>query len=207
MGREPGWGARATGRPPMRSSGRAKRWTVEHKQRVWMQIAAGATSEDAAVAVGMAPAVGSRWFREAGGMPDVEFSEPTGRYLSFEEREEIAVLRARGVGARAIARELGRAPSTISCELRRNASTWGGVLTYRATVAQWHATAAPLARSRPSSRATSGCTSTSRNGSPARFAVPTARRCPDQTSRRGRGGGGLAGRTAGGTLVESRADR
>lgn len=71
-------------------------------------------------------------------MPDVEFNEPTGRYLSFEEREEIALLKAKGLSVRAVARELGRAPSTISRELRRNASTRGGKLTYRATVAQWH---------------------------------------------------------------------
>lgn len=138
MGREPGWGARATGRPAMRSPGRARRWNREHKKGFWSEVAAGATSEDAAVAVGMAPAVGSRWFREAGGMPDVEFNEPTGRYLSFEEREEIALLQAKGLSVRAVARELGRAPSTISRELRRNASTRGGKLTYRATVAQWH---------------------------------------------------------------------
>ena len=138
MEREAGWGAKATGRPPMQSPGRAKRWTAEHKKRFWMQIAAGASSEDAAVAAGMAPAVGSRWFREAGGMPDVEFNEPTGRHLRFAEREEIALLRAKGLSVRAIARELGRAPSTISRELRRNASTRGGTLTYRATVAQWH---------------------------------------------------------------------
>ena len=138
MGRERGWGARATGRPPMRSPGKAKRWTVEHKQRFWVQIAEGASSEDAAVAVGMAPAVGSRWFREAGGMPDVEFIQPNGRHLSFEEREEIALLKARNMSVRAIAREVGRDPSTISRELRRNASTRGGTLTYRASVAQWH---------------------------------------------------------------------
>jgi transposase-like protein len=138
MGREPGWGSKATGRPPMRSPGPAKRWTREHKQRFWIEIAAGASSEDAAVTVGMAPAVGSRWVREAGGMPDVEFNEPTGRHLRFAEREEIALLRAKGMSVRAIARELGRAPSTISRELRRNASTRGGTLTYRATVAQWH---------------------------------------------------------------------
>jgi hypothetical protein len=95
MGREPGWGSKATGRPPMRSPGPAKRWTREHKQRFWIEIAAGASSEDAAVTVGMAPAVGSRWFREAGGMPDVEFNEPTGRHLRFAEREEIALLKRR----------------------------------------------------------------------------------------------------------------
>ena len=40
---------------------------------------------------------------------------------------------------REIARRLGRAPSTISRELRRNAATRGGGLEYRATTAQWHA--------------------------------------------------------------------
>ena len=47
----------------------------------------------------------------------------SGRYLSFAEREEIAILRAQGAGVREIARRLGRDPSTISRELRRNAST------------------------------------------------------------------------------------
>ncbi|GMG85669.1 IS30 family transposase [Paralimibaculum aggregatum] len=87
--------------------------------------------------------MGTRWFREAGGMPPSQFapsSEPlTGRYLSFGEREEIALLRARGHGVREIARRLGRAPSTVSRELRRNAATRGGGFEYRATTAQWHA--------------------------------------------------------------------
>jgi len=63
----------------------------------------------------------------------------SGRYLSFGEREEIALLRAQGMGVREIARRLGRAPSTISRELRRNAATRGGKLEYRASVAQWKA--------------------------------------------------------------------
>jgi IS30 family transposase len=62
-----------------------------------------------------------------------------GRYLSFEEREDIALLKAQGAGVREIARRLGRAPSTISRELRRNAATRGGKLEYRASVAQWKA--------------------------------------------------------------------
>ena len=40
---------------------------------------------------------------------------------------------------REIARRLGRSPSTISRELRRNASTRTYRLDYRASVAQWHA--------------------------------------------------------------------
>ena len=63
----------------------------------------------------------------------------SGRYLSFAEREEMAVLRAQGHGVREVARQLRRSPSTVSRELRRNAATRGGKLEYRATTAQWHA--------------------------------------------------------------------
>ena len=63
----------------------------------------------------------------------------SGRYLSFAEREEIALLRVQGHGVRHIARTLKRASSTISRELRRNAATRGGNLEYRATTAHWHA--------------------------------------------------------------------
>jgi transposase, IS30 family len=72
-------------------------------------------------------------------MRPISLEPHAGRYLSFAEREEIAVLRAQNVGVRAIARRLGRCPSTISRELRRNAATRGGCLDYRATTAQWHA--------------------------------------------------------------------
>jgi IS30 family transposase len=65
--------------------------------------------------------------------------EPSGRYLSFVEREEIAILFAQRVGVREIARRIGRDPSTISRELRRNASTRCGRWDYRASTAQWHA--------------------------------------------------------------------
>jgi IS30 family transposase len=58
--------------------------------------------------------------------------------LSFDERELIALWHAQKVSIREIARRLGRSASTISRELRRNASTRGGTLTYRTTVAQWH---------------------------------------------------------------------
>src|SRR5699024_3535518 len=61
------------------------------------------------------------------------------RYLSFAEREEIALMRSGSLGVREIARRLGRDPSTISRELRRNAATRGGKLEYRASVAQWKA--------------------------------------------------------------------
>jgi len=72
-------------------------------------------------------------------MPTVSPAPLSGRFLSFVEREEIAVLQAQGYGVREAARRLGRSPSTVSRELRRNAATRGGGLEYRATTAQWHA--------------------------------------------------------------------
>jgi IS30 family transposase len=64
---------------------------------------------------------------------------PSGRYLAFTDREQIAIWHAQGQGVREIADRLARAPSTISRELRRNAATRAGGLEYRATTAQWHA--------------------------------------------------------------------
>ena len=58
-------------------------------------------------------------------MPPLSLAEPTGRYLSFSEREELALLKAQGLGVRAMARELKRDPGTISRELRRmGCSVW-----------------------------------------------------------------------------------
>ncbi|WP_443075929.1 helix-turn-helix domain-containing protein [Streptomyces sp. NBC_01696] len=56
--------------------------------------------------------------------------------LSFAEHEEIALLIAQGEGVREIARRLGRSPSTVSRELRRNAGARGGQLNYLAWIAQ-----------------------------------------------------------------------
>jgi IS30 family transposase len=126
-------------RARMRSPGRPPVARREDRQRFWAAIAKGLSSEDAGVAAGISPAVGARWFRHSGGMPTVSQVPLSGRYLSFVEREEVALLRARGYGVRAIARRLHRSPSTISRELRRNAATRGGALDYRALTAQWHA--------------------------------------------------------------------
>jgi len=121
------------------SPGRPSSARREDRVRFWQAIARGLSSEDAAAVAGVSPAVGTRWFREAGGMPPMSLAPVSGRYLSFSEREEVAILHARGRGVREIARRLGRCPSTVSRELRRNASTRSNELTYRATTAQWHA--------------------------------------------------------------------
>jgi DNA-binding CsgD family transcriptional regulator len=139
MGRPKGWASDQTGRPVMRSPGRPAVGRREHRQRFWAAVACGLGSEAAGVEAGVSPAVGVRWFREGGGMSSVTQARLSGRYLSFAEREEIALLRVAGGGVREIARQLGRSPSTISRELRRNAATRSGRLDYRASTAQWHA--------------------------------------------------------------------
>ena len=138
MGRPAGWMKELTGRSAMRSPG-APSHRREVERLFWGEIAKGLLAEEAANAVGVSQAVGSRWFRNGGGMPPIDLAPLSGRYLSFQEREEIAILKAQGVGVREIARRLGRSASTISRELRRNAATRNGKLDYRASVAQWKA--------------------------------------------------------------------
>ena len=138
MGRPAGWMTALTGRSLMKSPG-APSHRREVEREFWRAIAQGLLAEEAALAVGASQAAGARWFRHRGGMPSIDLGPLSGRYLSFREREEIAILKAHGAGVREIARRLGRAPSTISRELRRNAATRGGKLDYRASVAQWKA--------------------------------------------------------------------
>ena len=125
-------------RPAMRSPGHPPHQR-ETERLFWMEIAKGLMPIEAAAAVGVSQPVGQRWFHNAGGMAPFDLGPLSGRYLSFPEREEIALLRAQGAGVRQIARAIGRDPSTISRELRRNAATRGGNTEYRASVAQWKA--------------------------------------------------------------------
>jgi IS30 family transposase len=121
------------------SPGRPSTARREDRSRFWESIARGSSSEDAAREAGVSPPVGSRWFRQAGGMSPISLVPLSGRYLSFAEREEIAIGHAQHLRVREIARRLGRSPSTVSRELRRNAATRSYAVEYRATTAQWHA--------------------------------------------------------------------
>src|SRR5918999_5857983 len=138
-----GWSERCrsgrAGRASVRSPGRPSVARRVHRQRFWAAIAAGLSSERAGAVAGVSAAIGVRWFGEGGGMRSVGRAPVSGRYLSFAEREEIAILMAKGCKGREIARRLGRSPSTISRELDRNAVIRGGGREYRATTAQWQA--------------------------------------------------------------------
>lgn len=139
-------------RAAMRSPG-APPHQREVQRLFWVEIAKGVLPAEAAIAVGASQPVGQRWFHNAGGMPPFDLEPLSGRYLSFREREEIALLKAQGAGVRQIARSIGRDPSTISRELRRNVATRGGRSDYRASVAQWKA---EMTARRPSSAACRG---------------------------------------------------
>jgi len=140
-----------SGRAPLRSPDRPPVAGRDERRRFWASIAASLSSEDAAVGCDVPQAVGTRWFRKAGGMPPAMYrrsAKPlSDRYLSLSEREELAILRSQDLGVRDIARQIGRSESnrevrrtsTVSRELRRNAATRGGGLEYRATTARWHA--------------------------------------------------------------------
>ena len=106
----------------------------------WCAVRAGASTAEAGEAVGVPKSTCERWVRQGGGMPMLELHEPTGRYLSARQREEIAVGIAEGLSDAEIGRQLGVHRSTIGREIARN-STDGTRRRYRASVAQSEADA------------------------------------------------------------------
>ena len=100
--------------------GRKRQLAIEDEY--WNLILDGVGTVDACRQVGIGRKTGYRWRAERGGLPPLRVSEAdwASRYLSQLERQRIATLRGRGLGVREIARRLGRSPSTVSRELRRN---------------------------------------------------------------------------------------
>ena len=100
----------------------------------WAARSSGLSDEAAAGVAGFSEGTASRIVRQHGGV-DPSIEPACGRFLSFDERELIAVWRAQGCGMREIGRRLGRSPSTISRELDRNVRN-GGRRPYLASTAQ-----------------------------------------------------------------------
>jgi IS30 family transposase len=89
-------------------------------------VAGGMSASRAARAAGVSSTFAYDLVRKMGGVrthPEPESYCP--RYLSREERCEIARLRDAGLGVRQVAARLGRSPSTVSRELARNAAPRG----------------------------------------------------------------------------------
>lgn len=113
------------------------------RRRFWVVLRREGSGRAAAPLVGLSTTAANRIVADAGGVsPDLR--ELSGRRLSLSDREEIACGLAAGQSMRAIAAELGVAPSTVSREVKRGTtSTWRP---YRATSAQ---AAADLRAARP----------------------------------------------------------
>lgn len=113
---------------------------VEEHEWFARLIAQGVGNSEACRIVGINRRTGTRWLygrtiRNAAGesvhYPPVKHTvrKPQHpRYLSLTERTTIADLHRTGVSVRSIAEELGRAPSTVSRELRRNVDDQGRYL-------------------------------------------------------------------------------
>ena len=120
-----------------------ERMRPEVIQPFWAALQAGEFISAAAESVGTYRVKGRRWILAESGIRPRRGRGLKGRCLTFSEREEIALGRARGESVRCIARQLRRSPSTVSRELSRNGDRHGE---YRATVAHalaWQRAARP----------------------------------------------------------------
>ena len=102
---------RASGRSTRRklsSPGRPRAALRSGQVTFWQRIKQGVSSEEACMQAGASAPVGSRWFRQAGGLPPSKFANASaslsGRYLSFlnvkrsrcTERKALASVRSPG---------------------------------------------------------------------------------------------------------------
>ena len=134
------------GRPPLAAK----------REQFGRLIARGIGNAEACRIVGVHPQTGKRWRRgrlmtsssgarlHYAAVIDTRRQAISQRYLSEDDRVAIADLRGAGSGVRAIAARLGRSPSTVSRELRRNQDPRS--LAYRPFAAQ---TMAARRRGRP----------------------------------------------------------
>jgi IS30 family transposase len=104
----------------MARRGRKRQLDVEAEY--WRLLTSGVGTVAACAAAGITRKTGYRWRAESGGLPPDRLGEVgrSGRHLSLLERQRIATMRRQGSSVREIARIIGRAPSTVSRELRRN---------------------------------------------------------------------------------------
>lgn len=110
-----------------RGSGPAHRLTSEERLSLQVLVRSGDTHEAAAAAIGCSAKSVQRLLRRTGGVKPRSTPRAAIR-LSALEREEISRGMQAGISCRAIARQVGRSPSTIS----RDVAASGGRTRYRA---------------------------------------------------------------------------
>src|SRR6185312_11444621 len=92
---------------------------AQTKRRFFELIRAGVSSQAASLAVGVSPSCGSVWFIDAGRVHFVE-TPISRRYLSQDDRIEIADGLARGEPVKQISARIGKSYQTVYRELARN---------------------------------------------------------------------------------------
>ena len=112
-------------------------------QPFWAASQAGEFISAAAEGVGTYRVKGRRWILAGSGIRPRRGRHLVGRCFTFTEREEIALGRARGESVRCIARQLGRAPSTVSRELSRNTDRRGEDRAMSAHALAWRRASRP----------------------------------------------------------------
>lgn len=95
---------------------------LAERDRFWAAWASGFGTADAARAAGVSEGTAQSWVRRAGGVPPRRPEVPSGRYLTLEDRETIAISHAAGCSRAAIAAMIGKHPTTVGRELRRNSN-------------------------------------------------------------------------------------
>ncbi|MGI5129887.1 IS30 family transposase [Pseudonocardia sp. CA-107938] len=101
---------------------RGRKRQLDLEAQYWALLANGIGPVEACRTLGIGRKTGYRWRAETGGLTPARLPETgrSSRFLSLLDRQRIATLCRAGCGVREIARRVGRAPSTISRELRRN---------------------------------------------------------------------------------------
>jgi IS30 family transposase len=93
----------------------------EVRRRFWQSIRQGLIPPQAALVAGVSTRTGWSWFYQAGGVPALSLASPNSpRCLSVQDRERIQAGLSAGWSFRQIARKIGRAPSTITREVKAN---------------------------------------------------------------------------------------
>jgi IS30 family transposase len=103
---------------------RGRKRDLTREIRYWELLSQGIGTIEACRLVGVSRKMGYRWRAEMGGMLTKNPPALSGRYLSLFERQRIALWHDRGVSIREIARHVGRSPSTVSREIRRDSHDW-----------------------------------------------------------------------------------
>ena len=92
----------------------SKQELIDKQARFWVLMAGGSTLAAACEAVGVNRKSGRRWRQATGGRIPRKQPVSSGRYLSLDERLQIADLFLGGAGVRAIAVGVGRSAATVS---------------------------------------------------------------------------------------------